>query len=127
MFEAYNVDRDQYNVTRLLPVPIGSNMSAAATGTLEGSTSLPTPEHADNAVDDGVFNEFRNLCLLVTLTTALNDPHSHPTLALATDATMDTLDKHSSVMHALASIFVREHDILACIRGWQPLCSCHKG
>jgi hypothetical protein len=46
---------------------------------------------------------------------AINDPHNHSTLASAADAIVDPLNNHSSIMHAMASIFVQEHDILACM------------
>jgi hypothetical protein len=64
---------------------------------------------------DDCLNKFRNLCLLVTLITAINDPHSYSMLALPGAATMSSLNKDSSVLHTMASILVLDHKVLACI------------
>jgi hypothetical protein len=79
------------------------------------------PDRHDNAQGDDVvapsslFQEFRNLGLLLNLVTALNHPDDHSTLTLVHDTSSPKLDKKSTVMHAMASILVLEHEILACM------------
>jgi hypothetical protein len=79
-------------------------------------SNLKSELKADSEVNlsEDPFDEFRNLCLLLTLTTAINDPNSHSKLPLPNSSAKE-LNQHSSVMHAFASILVREHDILACM------------
>ena len=87
--------------------------SASPPGT--GPTSKSAELRADRPapVLDG-FDEFRNLCLLVALVTALNNPHNYSTLALPGTAPTE-LDRNASVMHAMASILVLDQEILACM------------
>jgi len=92
---------------------------------MSGSTSppdtRPTPKSPDEselraaapALDS--FEEFRNLSLLVTVATAINDPNNHSTLTLSGATMPMTLSKTASVMHAMASILVLHHEILACM------------
>jgi hypothetical protein len=76
-------------------------------------SNLKSELNADSEVDP-CLDEFRNLCLLLTLTTAINDPNSQSRLSIP-GFSVQELNQHSSVMHAFASILVREHDILACM------------
>jgi hypothetical protein len=62
-----------------------------------------------------LLDEFRNLSLLVTLTTALNNEHNYSTLDLPDPKRTSSLDKESSVLHAMCHILVLEHEILACM------------
>lgn len=64
-----------------------------------------------------LLDEFRNLSLLVTLTTALNNKHNLSTLELPGSKRVPSLDRESTVLHAMGAILVLKHEILACMAG----------
>jgi hypothetical protein len=90
----------------------GVEWSTRCPGATSKSDSELRADRPAPALD--AFDEFRNLCLLVTLVTALNDPHNRSTLTL-TGTTPKVLSKNASVLHAMASILVLDHEILACM------------
>lgn len=73
----------------------------------------------DSAARDGLREDFRNLSLLVTVAAAINNPNSTPRLSgdplLGADSEgrIKYPDTDSTVMHAMTSILVLEHEILA--------------
>ena len=78
----------------------------------DGSTTQARPA-------SGPLDEFRNLSQLLTLVTAVNSPLNHPTLHMERELNRDhefSLDSdEDTVMHAVTTILVREHEILACM------------
>ena len=63
-----------------------------------------------------LLQEFRDLCLLLILTAAVNSSSYCPMLRLSeSSSATNYLDRQSTVMHSITSILVREHDVCACM------------
>ena len=74
--------------------------------------STVTKKGSQATSDD--WDEFRNLCLLVTLVTAINDSGGHSKLNQRRGS-ISVDSKTQTVMHAITTILMLEHKILACM------------
>ena len=80
------------------------------------SESAPQSDTMPNLEADRLAQEFRDLCMLLTLATAINDPDCHPTLDDQTSASaINPQFTKTTILNAIATILVREHEILACM------------
>jgi hypothetical protein len=112
---------------------VDSEVFQDSTGTLisetgDGSTSTRSPSdfkpkhNADSSSTDDLREDFRNLSLLLTVATAINNPAGHPTLSEdpLLDADLGGRINYagdefpdSTVMHAVTTILVLEHKVIA--------------
>jgi len=77
----------------------------------------PDGSNRSQPTSNSGLDEFRDLCQLLTLVTAVNDPQNRSRLVIANSAYImrHSVSEKNSVMHAAANILVREHEILACM------------
>ena len=104
--------------TNPLPHPNTSFPSPESEVTGAGDAAAPAESNTVSPSTPDLHEEFCNLCQLVTLATAINDPDNNSILLdhdHASDLNSDRLDRQSSILHAMASILVVDHTIIACM------------
>ena len=99
-----------------LPHPNTSSPSPESKVTGAGDAAAPAESNTVSPSMPDLHEEFRNLCQLVTLAAAINDPDNNSILLdhdCASGPNSDRLDRQSSILHAMASILVVDHTIIA--------------